>query len=749
MSIQDPITLFQDLSLNPAILKAITSCGYDTPTPIQALTIPPILEGRDVLARADTGTGKTAAFILPCLHKLSESTQQQNKPRVLILTPTRELAAQIETAAKTYGKFMRIRIISIVGGMPYRQQLRDLSNPVDIVIATPGRLLDHMQSGKIDLSGIEILVLDEADRMLDMGFIDDVEVIAKKMSSSCQTLLFSATVDNKLNGVIRTLMKDPVRIEIEKEKNKVALIKQELYITDNIQHKMRLLQHFLDNGNVFKGIIFSATKIHCDNLANQLEDQGYSAAALHGDLKQNVRNRTIERLRRGKLQFLVATDVAARGIDISDVTHVFNFDLPKFAEDYVHRIGRTGRAGKTGTAISFALPSDARHLQKIERYIGQHIFVEVIPGLEPTKRMGSTKGPDDSKSKRYGNKGGGSRFSDNAKGGKRFGKSYDEPRGSSRFERSSEKPAGKRFEKSYDEPQGKRGEISFADRKRPAAKSYDAPRGESRFGKSSDRPAGRRPEGGFEDRKRPARSFDEPRGESRFGKSSDRPAGRRPEGGFEDRKRPARSFDEPRGESRFGKSSERPAPRRSEGGFEDRKRPARSFDEPRGESRFGKSSERPAPRRSEGGFEDRKRPARSFDEPRGGSRFGKPSDKPAGRRSEGGFEDRKRPARSFDSPQGSSRFGKSSDKPAGRRSEGGFEDRKRPAKSFGESRGPRFGSSSDKPAGRRSEGGFEDRKRPTKSFDEPRSPTKKKFIVNAAATKSKKSGETLSRRKSD
>jgi len=380
---------FAQMNLNPLVFKAITACGYTTPTPIQARSIPDILNGRDLVASAQTGTGKTAAFVLPALHLLSLA-KSTARSRILILTPTRELATQITQAASKYGKFLNFNIVSLVGGMPYRQQLRELSRPVDIIVATPGRLLDHMANHKLNLSGIEMLVLDEADRMLDMGFIDDVKEIAKATPNSRQTLLFSATVDDKLSTVIRHLLKDPVRIDLSTEIMAPTLITQEVYLADNLQHKTRLLQHFLDNGNIYKAIIFSATKVNADNLTRQLRDQGYEAAALHGDLKQNVRNKTIEQLRRGKIQFLVATDVAARGIDINDITHVINYDLPKFSEDYVHRIGRTGRAGKTGIAISLALPLDARHLQKIERYIGQKLPLSTVPGLEPTKRMNTS-----------------------------------------------------------------------------------------------------------------------------------------------------------------------------------------------------------------------------------------------------------------------------------------------------------------------------------------------------------------------
>lgn len=393
----EKITSFAHLDLHPNIAKALKACGYENPTPIQSRSIPEILEGKDLVASAQTGTGKTAAFVLPALQRLCEG-KPQSKPRVLILTPTRELAAQITDAAGRYGKFMQCNIVSLVGGMPYRQQLRQLSRPVDMIVATPGRLLDHLENKKVDLSHIEMLILDEADRMLDMGFIDDVKHIAKKITQEHQTLLFSATVDSKLTGIIKQLLKNPVRIDLSEQIVSPHLITQVLYWADNIQHKNRLLQHFLDNENIYKAIIFSATKIHADQLANELSDQGYAAAALHGDLKQSVRSRTVEKLRNGKIQYLVATDVAARGIDISDVTHVINYDLPKFSEDYVHRIGRTGRAGKSGIAISFGSPMDRKHLERIERYIGKRIDVLTIPGLEPTKGAKKSKAFADKKS---------------------------------------------------------------------------------------------------------------------------------------------------------------------------------------------------------------------------------------------------------------------------------------------------------------------------------------------------------------
>jgi len=289
--------------LNQNINKALSICGYTTPTPIQAKAIPTILAGKDVVASSQTGSGKTAAFVLPALHHLS-LLKPSKKTRILILTPTRELASQIMQAAKTYGKFLKFNIISLVGGMPYGPQIKNLSQGADIIIATPGRLMDHIDSRRVDLSNIEMFILDEADRMLDMGFIEDVEYISKLIPVQRQTLLFSATIDKSLTNVVRHLLKDPVRIDMSNEKLSIPQIKQELYSADNAQHKMRLLKHFLKT--TYKAIIFSATKVNADQLATQLCHEGFAAAALHGDLRQNVRNRRIEDLRKGKIEFLVA-----------------------------------------------------------------------------------------------------------------------------------------------------------------------------------------------------------------------------------------------------------------------------------------------------------------------------------------------------------------------------------------------------------------------------------------------------------
>lgn len=379
---------FESLGLDSAILKALTNSGYTEPTPIQAEAIPAALAGHDLMASAQTGTGKTAAFMLPALQRLTvRSPSPSRGPRVLVLTPTRELANQVSAAAIKYGKDLRIRVVSILGGMPYPLQNKLLSGYVDVLIATPGRLIDHLERGRIDFSRLEVLILDEADRMLDMGFIDDVEKIAAATPATRQTLLFSATLEGTIAKLAKRLLKDPKHIQIAASKAKHENIEQRLHYVDDLAHKNRLLKHLLTDVDVKQAIVFTATKRDAHSLAEELFSLGHAAEALHGDMTQGARNRTITKLRRGALRVLVATDVAARGIDVSGVTHVINFDLPKFAEDYVHRIGRTGRAGASGIAVSFAGRADGVSLKKIERYTGQPIAATVVPGFE-AKRGG-------------------------------------------------------------------------------------------------------------------------------------------------------------------------------------------------------------------------------------------------------------------------------------------------------------------------------------------------------------------------
>ena len=385
---------FETLKLHPLILKAIVDSGYSTPTPIQKQAIPELLAGHDIMASAQTGTGKTAAFMLPALHRLASASKVHDRgPRILVLTPTRELALQVSDTANKYGKYLhRVKVVSILGGMPYPLQNKLLSQPVDILVATPGRLIDHIQRGRINFSRLEMLVLDEADRMLDMGFIDDVEKIASAIPTTHQTLLFSATLDSAIAKVATRLLKSPKRIQIANQQAKLDNIEQRLHYVDDISHKNRLLDHLLRDMELKQAIVFTATKRDADTLADNLSAQGHEASALHGDMNQRDRTRTITKLRHGRLRVLVATDVAARGINVVGITHVINFDLPKFAEDYVHRIGRTGRAGASGIAVSFASGKDGVNLQKIERFTGHRIVSHVVPGLEPRYKPRSRPG---------------------------------------------------------------------------------------------------------------------------------------------------------------------------------------------------------------------------------------------------------------------------------------------------------------------------------------------------------------------
>ncbi len=380
---------FDTLGLAAPIREAIALAGYTDPTPVQARAVPEALAGRDLMVSSQTGSGKTAAFMLPALQLLIEAHPVAGRgPRVLVLTPTRELSMQVTKAAEAYGRKMKkVKMLSLVGGMPYPVQNRLLKAGVDILVATPGRLLDQMQSGRVDLSRLQLLVLDEADRMLDMGFKDDLEAIVKQTPETRQTLLFSATLEQNIVRLATAMLKDPVRIAIDSQQSKHENIEQRLHFADDMGHKNRLLDHLLRDAEMNQAIVFTATKRAADDLASNLNEKGFSVAALHGDMKQGARTRTLQNLRRGSVQVLVATDVAARGIDVQGISHVINYDLPRAAEDYVHRIGRTGRAGKNGIAISLANVREHFQVKLIERFTSQLIPVTTIPGLEPKARV--------------------------------------------------------------------------------------------------------------------------------------------------------------------------------------------------------------------------------------------------------------------------------------------------------------------------------------------------------------------------
>jgi superfamily II DNA/RNA helicase len=387
---------FKELNLDPILLKAVEASGFSAPTDIQRQAIPVVLAGRDLMASAQTGTGKTAAFVLPALQRLlTPSAAKGFGPRVLVLTPTRELAMQVSDNIRTLGRMGRFTSGSVVGGMPYPPQIKLLKQPLDLLVATPGRLMDHMETGRVDFSRLEMLVLDEADRMLDMGFVNAVRQIAGATPKNRQTLLFSATLEGTVLKIARELLKNPAQIQLAANHEQHASIEQRIHQVDGADHKHSLLTHYLENDALTQAVIFTATKRGADRLAKTLTDKGHEAAALHGNMNQGQRKRTVERMKRGEFRLLVATDVAARGLDIKGISHVINFDLPMVAEDYIHRIGRTGRAGATGTAVSLVGPDDRHKLHGIERLTGRKLERVVVPGLEPRKPELRSSGRDD------------------------------------------------------------------------------------------------------------------------------------------------------------------------------------------------------------------------------------------------------------------------------------------------------------------------------------------------------------------
>ncbi len=377
---------FDELALEESLRRAVDACNYQEPTPVQAEAIPVILEGKDLMASAQTGTGKTAAFVLPAMQLLLGRPRKGGPgPRAMVLTPTRELAEQVNSDVGKLGRFSGLKAGSVIGGTPYQPQIRLLQKPLDILVATPGRLKDHMESQRVDYSSLEIFVLDEADRMLDLGFIDDIRFIASKLPRKRQTLLFSATLEDGVLTIAHEILRRPERIQLTSVTTRHELIDQKIHHADDFLHKHRLLDSYLERKELTQALIFTATKRTADRLAGMLEAQGHDSAAIHGDLPQKLRKRAMDRMKQGSLRILVATDVAARGIDIKGVSHVINFDLPYDAEDYIHRIGRTGRAGEYGQAVSLVSPEDWGKLHQIEKLTGKALERSVIPGLEPQK----------------------------------------------------------------------------------------------------------------------------------------------------------------------------------------------------------------------------------------------------------------------------------------------------------------------------------------------------------------------------
>ncbi|MFO1219909.1 MAG: DEAD/DEAH box helicase [Burkholderiaceae bacterium] len=396
---------FESLNLHPALLAAVRDAGYAEPTTVQQRAIPPALEGRDLMVSSSTGSGKTASFVLPALTRVlaarNDAAQRPRPdaasagrpargpapgPRVLVLVPTRELAIQVSKAALNYGRHVRgLRVSTVVGGVPYALQLRQLSGPLDILIATPGRLMDHMQSGKARLSRVEMLVLDEADRMLDMGFIDDIRFIAQALPRERQTVMYSATFGGHVGRLAQSLLREPQRIDVASHTDTHADIEQRLHWADDLQHKNALLDHLLTDRDVDQALVFTSTQRDADRLAERLYEMGHRVASLHGGMPQRRRNRVLHGLRTRDLRVLVATDVAARGIDVPSISHVINYGMPMKAEDYVHRIGRTGRAGRAGLAVTLAERRDAAMIHHIQRFTTQRIPAAVVAGLEPKR----------------------------------------------------------------------------------------------------------------------------------------------------------------------------------------------------------------------------------------------------------------------------------------------------------------------------------------------------------------------------
>jgi len=369
------LTTFADLNLIEPLNRALVASDYTTPTLIQAQAIPALLDGRDVVGCAQTGTGKTAAFALPVLQHLTNSpTQGKRVPRALVLSPTRELAAQIGASFQTYGRFLKVRQVVIFGGVNENPQISKLEQGVDIIIATPGRLIDLGNQGYVDLSHIDYFILDEADRMLDMGFLPDIRRIMKQLPQKRQNLLFSATMPKAIDELAKSFLNNPVRVEVQPESSTVDAISQQvMFVTKN--DKPELLMQLLRDEDVGQAIVFTRTKHGANKLHKKLDNAGFSAEVIHGNKSQGARNRALDSFRAGRSNILIATDIASRGIDVEEVTHVFNLDLPNDSENYVHRIGRTGRAGRSGTSISFCDESEGDYLRDIEKIIGDSIPV--------------------------------------------------------------------------------------------------------------------------------------------------------------------------------------------------------------------------------------------------------------------------------------------------------------------------------------------------------------------------------------
>ncbi len=578
------------LGLAPQLVQAVKDLGYTQPTTVQQKTIPLALPNDnadakagfiDLMVSSQTGSGKTAAFLLPVLHTLlkqqAEAEAQERAefeaavaeaeakgepapkrpkrkdptntrnfkaptPGALIVCPTRELAQQVAHDAIDLVQHCRgLRVANVVGGMPYQLQIAKLQN-ADLVVATPGRLLDLQRSMQIKLDQVQFLVVDEADRMLDLGFSDDLAEINQLTIDRKQTMMFSATFAPRIQQLATRVMRQPQRVQIDSPQEKHSNIRQILHWADNAQHKRRLLDHLLRDTTINQAIIFASTQIECDGLANDLQQEGFSAVALHGALSQGLRNRRLMALRQGQVQFLVATDVAARGIDVPTITHVFNFGLPMKSEDYTHRIGRTGRAGRDGLAVTLAEFRDKRKIYDIEAYTRQQFTAEVIPGMEPTQRVEQRGGRDFDRKGGGGKFGGGGRGNSFGGGGKFGGGGGGRFEGQGRFEGRSEGRFEGRSEPRFDD---RKGGQSFE----PRQNNFDARQGGPRgnFGEGA-------PRGNFGG----GQNFGQPSGPRNF---DDRAPARGPRAPFEAGRTPFDKAPRPAGKSFGGFDAKKRAPK--------------------------------------------------------------------------------------------------------------------------------------------------------------------------------------------
>ena len=386
---------FSKLGLNDRLVQGILATGYTAPTAIQSRAIPAALAGKDVIGCAQTGTGKTAAFVLPILNRLSADVHpKQQGVRALILTPTRELAQQIEDSITAYGRFMSFQSLAVFGGVNIQNQMKHLRRGIDIVIATPGRLLDHLGRQTIDLSNVEVLVLDEADRMFDMGFIQDVKKIISRVPAHRQTMLFSATMSKEVRALTAHVQKHPEFIEVGEQRKPVDTVTQHFYSIHQ-ESKVDLLIHILESTKMESVLVFSRTKHGADKIAHRIERRGIKSVAIHSDRTQAQRQGALAGFKHGDYKVLVATDIAARGIDVEGITHVVNFDTPAFAEDYIHRIGRTGRATSKGDALTFVSRGEQEYLRKIEYFVGKEFQLKKYPGFDDTKRPATATQADE------------------------------------------------------------------------------------------------------------------------------------------------------------------------------------------------------------------------------------------------------------------------------------------------------------------------------------------------------------------